>query len=127
MADQAHEKSEIPAESARELLTRERQRVESALADLGRQISSEIAEVDNEQSSDDDAETIVEEEVDGAVARSLRVELEAIERAEQRLEDGTYGVSIESGDPIPAKRLEHVPYAERTIGEQERRERTGGR
>lgn len=116
----------ISEQEARELLARDRERVETALAGLGRQRVSELAEIDTEISADDDAETIVEEEVDDALARSLRSELEAIERAEKRLEDGTYGVSVESGDPIPAQRLKTVPYAERTIEEQERYERTHG-
>jgi DnaK suppressor protein len=128
MANQNDKKSEIDADRARELLVRERERVEAALADLGRERVSQLAEIDNEQSSDDDAETIVEEEVDDAVARSLRQELEQIARAEQRLEDGSYGLSVDSGDPIPAGRLERVPYAERTIEEQQHHEkRNGGR
>jgi DnaK suppressor protein len=34
--------------------------------------------------------------------------------------DGTYGVSIESGQPIPDARLEAIPWAERTAEEQAR-------
>jgi DnaK suppressor protein len=55
----------------------------------------------------------------------LREELEAVERAEQRLQEGTYGLSIESGEPIPAARLEAIPWAERTAEEQDRYERGG--
>jgi DnaK suppressor protein len=44
----------------------------------------------------------------------------ALERAEARLEAGTYGLSIESGEPIPDGRLQAVPTAERTAQEQER-------
>lgn len=123
MADSKN-KASISEKEARELLARERERVETALAGLGRQRASELAEIDTEISADDDAETIVEEEVDDALARSLRSELEAIERAEERLVDGTYGLSVESAEPIPAERLQTVPYAERTIEEQERYERT---
>jgi DnaK suppressor protein len=122
----ADAKSEIEEQKARELLARERERVERSLADLGREIKSSQEEVDNETSAEDDSETIVDEEVDGAVARSLESELEAIARAEQRLEEGTYGLSVDSGDPIPVGRLERVPYAERTIEEQERYEKRGG-
>ena len=50
----------------------------------------------------------------------LRAELAAVERAEQRLADGKFGLSVESGEPIPDERLEAVPTAERTIAEQER-------
>jgi DnaK suppressor protein len=47
-------------------------------------------------------------------------ELAALERAEARLEAGTYGLSIESGKPIPDGRLEALPTAERTVEEEER-------
>ena len=39
------------------------------------------------------------------------------ERAEQRLDDGTYGRSIRSGDPIPDERLRADPAAELTVEE----------
>jgi DnaK suppressor protein len=111
---------------ARELLQRERDRIESALADTRRVRRSELEEIDTETEKGTDA-TFVDEEVDDALAEQLRVELEAVGRAEQRLADGTYGFSIESGEPIPAERLETVPWAERTAEEQERYERTHGR
>ena len=50
----------------------------------------------------------------------LERDLEAIARAEQRVEEGTYGLSIESGEPIPDGRLEAMPWAERTAEEQAR-------
>jgi DnaK suppressor protein len=112
---------------ARELLQRERQRVESSLADLERQRRSELDELDTATDLSDDAELIEEGEVDEALAVQLRGQLEGVERAEKRLEDGTYGFSVESGEPIPAERLEAIPWAERTYDEQERRERTQGR
>lgn len=115
----------IPADRARELLARERERIESALADLERVRQSSIEEVDTATAPEDDAEVLEEEQVDQAVETTLRRELEAVERAEQRVEDGTYGFSVESGEPIPAERLEAVPWAERTIAEQERYERGG--
>ena len=37
-----------------------------------------------------------------------------------RIADGTYGVSLESGQPIPAARLEAVPWAKYTVEEQEK-------
>jgi RNA polymerase-binding transcription factor len=53
----------------------------------------------------------------------MTAELAAVECAEQRLVDGTYGFSVESGDRIPDERLEAVPMAERTVVEQARLER----
>jgi DnaK suppressor protein len=46
-----------------------------------------------------------------------------VERAEQRLADGTFGRSVESGEPIADERLEAFPTAERTAAEQERVDR----
>jgi DnaK suppressor protein len=111
---------------ARELLRRERERIESALADTGRVRRSELDEIDTETEKGEDT-SFVDEEVDDALATQLRAELEAVERADQRLADGAYGFSVESGEPIPAERLETVPWAERTPQEQERYERTHGR
>ena len=112
---------------ARELLQRERERIESSLADLERLRRSELDEIDTATDTLDDGELIEEGEVDEALAVQLRAELEAVERAEKRLEDGTYGFSVDSGEPIPAERLEAIPWAERTTEEQERYERTHGR
>jgi DnaK suppressor protein len=122
----AKAKPEIDEKHAGELLRRERKRIESAMADIERVRASEIAEVDTATAPEDDAEVIEEETVDRALEDQLRRELEAIERAEQRLEDGTYGLSVESGEPIPAQRLETVPWAERTAEEQQRYERSPG-
>jgi DnaK suppressor protein len=117
----------IDQERARELLRRERERIESALADLERVIAGEVEDIDTETAPEDDGEVIEDAAVDSALAAQLRAELEAVERAEKRLEEGTYGVSVEGGDPIPAERLEAVPWAERTADEQARFERTHGR
>ena len=120
-------KPPIAESRARELLKRERERIESALADRGRVRRSEIEELDTETEWVADGELIEEEEVDDALIAQLRAELEAVERAEQRLKAGAYGLSVESGEPIPAERLETIPWAERTAEEQERYERTHGR
>ena len=106
---------------ARELLARERERIERSLADSERNRASELAGLD--QHPADDADHLQQDEVDEALDEQLREELEAVERAERRLEEGTYGLSIESGAPIPAGRLEAIPWAERTAEEQERYER----
>ena len=61
-----------------------------------------------------------EEQVDSALLEQLRNEMDAVERAEARLRDGSYGLSIVSGQQIPDARLEAIPWAERTAEEQER-------
>jgi len=59
-----------------------------------------------------------QDELDEGLADDLRRELSAVERAEKRLADGTYGLSVVSGKPIPDERLEAIPTAERTVEEE---------
>ncbi len=110
----------MKTERARELLSRERQRIEQALAKLGVQGGEELAGQDEMA---DAASRLYDDEFDEGQAEDLRAKLAAVERAEQRLADGAYGISVESGEPIPDERLEAVPTAERTAEEQARFER----
>ncbi|MGH3035814.1 MAG: TraR/DksA C4-type zinc finger protein [Gaiellaceae bacterium] len=108
---------------ARELLARERERVERALAGLRREDAGELADQDEPA---DQASDLYEDELDAGLTEQLRDTLAAVERAEARLAEGTYGLSVESGRPIPDERLEAVPTAERTADEQERYDRGAG-
>ena len=102
-------------ERARKLLTDERARIERALARRGHQDTGEPAdEVDPANL----ASELYQDELDEGLADDLRDELAAVERAEARLAAGTYGLSIESGKPIPDERLEALPTAERTADEE---------
>ena len=65
---------------------------------------------------------LFESERDEGLSEGLRDQLAAVERAEQRLQSGTFGISVESGEPIPDERLEAMPWAERTVAEQSRLE-----
>jgi DnaK suppressor protein len=114
----------MDAERARGLLAQHRERVQKLLADTAqREDDGELSHVD--QHPADDAQFLADEEVDEGLRERLRQELAAIERAERRLAEGSYGRSVESGEPIPAERLEAIPWAERTAEEQRRYERGG--
>ena len=115
-----HFSDQMELERARDLLRRERARIEQALARVSGPGREELAGQDEMA---DSASQLYEEEFDEGQADDLRAELAAIERAEARLLDGTYGRSIESGEEIPDERLEAVPTAERTAEEQARFER----
>lgn len=104
-------------ERARELLSRERSRIERSLAALEREGPLEASE--RVEPGDEDSEDLYQDEVDEGRRADLRSELAAVERAESRLNAGTYGLSIESGEPIPDARLEARPTAERTVAEEE--------
>lgn len=65
----------------------------------------------------DSAEPLTKEGADDSIKAELRERLAAIERAELRLEDGSYGFSVRSGERIPDDRLEVDPAAELTVEE----------
>ena len=106
---------------ASELLARERQRIERSLVDLDPAPDEELSHVD--QHLADAGSDLFETEREAGLATQLREELAAVERAEQRLPEGKFGLSVESGDPIPDDRLERMPWAERTVEEQARYDR----
>ena len=102
---------------ARELLAAERARIERALARLGHQDTAEPAD---DEDPGNLASELYQDELDEGRADDLREELAAVERAEERLAAGTYGLSVVSGTPIPDERLEAIPTAERTAEEEAR-------
>jgi DnaK suppressor protein len=108
----------VDADRAEELLRRERERIEKALAELAGQNNGELASQD--QHLADQGSELYNDEFEAGQRERLLNELAAVERAEARLAEGTYGLSVESGEPIPDERLEAVPTAERTAGEQAR-------
>jgi len=113
----------MDTERAHELLARERQRIERALGEVRELVSGrELAGED--QRSSDQASDLTELVYEEGLEDELKGELAALERAEARLAIGTYGRSIESGEPIPDERLEANPLAERTVEEKRRLERS---
>lgn len=105
----------MDTERARELLAAERQELERALDNRGREDDGENAGF---QEPANLAAELYLEELDEGLADDLRERLAAVERAEQRLAAGTYGLSIESGTPISDGRLKAFPTAERTVDEE---------
>jgi DnaK suppressor protein len=72
--------------------------------------------------SSDAAEALSDQNADDALTAGLRDRLAALDRAEARLEAGSFGRSIRSGLPIPDERLEADPAAELTVEEAEQSE-----
>jgi len=113
----------MDTQHARELLAQERARIEHA---LGEQTPHDGEGVTDPFEAADVAEDMFDQELAQGQADRLRDELDAIERAERRVADGSYGISVDSGEPIPDARLEAIPWAERTAEEQARYESSGG-
>jgi DnaK suppressor protein len=105
----------MDSDRAHQLLTAERERIEQEIAELGSEAAG-----DRDESEDRGSEDLYQQEFDAGRAADLQDQLAAVERAEARLADGKYGLSVESGEPIPDGRLEALPTAERTVAEEER-------
>ena len=105
----------MDSDRAHQLLAAERERIEHEIAELGPEAAD-----DRDEPGDRDSENLYQQEFDAGRAADLQNQLAAVERAEARLADGTYGLSVESGEPIPDQRLEALPTAERTVAEEER-------
>jgi DnaK suppressor protein len=109
----------VDPERAAELLRAERARIERAIV-------TREPQDDGEDSDDEDpgnlASNLWQAEFDEGLRGDLETQLAAVERAEERLAAGTYGLSVESGEPIPDERLEIFPTAELTVEEERARE-----
>ncbi|WP_207890382.1 TraR/DksA family transcriptional regulator [Rubrobacter taiwanensis] len=107
-----------------EFIVRQRKRLE--------QMREEILRMHTEQAQQEEWENLADRgdigqhlharQMEATVGRQLARRLENIERALQKIEEGTYGICDETGEPIPRGRLEAVPEAVYTIEAQRRRE-----
>jgi DnaK suppressor protein len=103
---------------ARERLTAERAEVAQLLRDaLSAGEQDRETEVDETGDYADSAQPLTAQGMDDAIAEGFRARIASIDRALKRLDEGTYGKSVLSGDPIPDERLEADPAAELTIAE----------
>jgi DnaK suppressor protein len=108
----------METEQARKLLAAERKRIERELAGVRHEDDGEPAD---EFDPANLASDLYQDEFNEGRADDLQEQLAALERAEARLAAGTYGLSVESGEPIPDERLEAVPTAELTADEERAR------
>jgi DnaK suppressor protein len=102
---------------ARELLASERLRTERLLADVTAEREADRTAANQEGEMFDSAEPLTEEGTDDSIVAELQSRLDAIDRAEKRIDAGTYGHSVRSGVAIPDDRLEADPAAELTVEE----------
>lgn len=77
---------------------------------------------DEAEEIEDEAQGMAQREVSRALRAANDRRIRDIERALQKIADGTYGLSDASGQPIPKARLEATPEAVLTVEEQRSRE-----
>jgi DnaK suppressor protein len=104
-------------DEARALLRDERARLEQLLQSALGSARDDRDAANDEGDLTDPATGLNNEQVDDAIAESLRERIAGIQRAEERLAAGTYGRSTRSGAPIPDERLRADPAAELTVEE----------
>ncbi len=103
-------------------------RLRASLIEAAQDAEAEEAGV-NEQSDsgpvefEDDAQRLDTLERDGTLIAREVDRLQRIDRALEKIKDGTYGLSDVSGEPIPRERLEAVPEALDTVDEEADREK----
>ena len=115
MEAQTHEGSsrstidEATRERLRLRLDEERVRLRESLRKLSR--PADLPERDDPGDDADLAERFGPPDVDNQLHAQYEQSLRAVEAALQRMEAGTYGISVKTGEAIPVERLEAVPWA----------------
>ena len=114
--------------AARERLEQEKERLRVLIANMAEDNneggepagSDELATVD-QHPADAGSETF-EREKDMAILNNLEEQISEIEKALERVEDGSYGTCEACGKPIGDERLEVVPTARYCVEDQGARE-----
>jgi RNA polymerase-binding transcription factor len=109
----------METERARALLEAEERRLRDQVGSLGVPDTSTGTGGENPGDSGDQGQDLTARGTDALVEEDLSERLRRVRRALQRLDEGTYGVSVLSGRAIPDERLEADPAAELTVDEAE--------
>jgi len=116
----------------KEFVEKQRQRLHELRAELSRMVEGleedqqdrAVSEGDmTENDSGDMSQSLFTREMDATVEQTMEKRLESVDRALQKIEEGTYGICDDTGEPIPRGRLEAMPEAIYTVEAQQRRER----
>jgi DnaK suppressor protein len=113
-----------------EFIAQQRQRLEALRQQLLSGAEDTLASVrsaqeqhgDEAEESEDAAQDMSRDEVNRARYDLNDRRIGNVERALQKITEGTYGFSDASGEPIPKARLEAAPEAILTVEEQQKRE-----
>jgi RNA polymerase-binding transcription factor DksA len=110
----------------KQALLDEKARVEADRADYVSEERSDSEEQESGELSDydpndpaDEASNLFDRERMMAASDNMSRILGKIERALQKIDEGTYGLSDIDGVPIPIERLEAIPYALTTVEQED--------
>jgi len=116
----------------KEFVEKQKQRLEELRAELVQMVEgleedqrfrAEEEEDFTEHDAGDRSQSLFTREMDATVEQTMQKRLQSVDRALQKIEEGTYGICDDTGEPIPRGRLEAMPEAIYTVEAQERRER----
>jgi DnaK suppressor protein len=116
----------------KEFVEKQRERLEELRAELTRMVEGleedqqDRAESEGdmtENDSGDMSQSLFTREMNATVEQTMEKRLESVDRALQKIDEGTYGICDDTGEPIPRGRLEAMPEAIYTVEAQQRRER----
>lgn len=106
-------------------LQKQRSRLEAKKAELERSIAglteahptpvSSTEANEGPRDHEDVATDFLETQTEQSILSNQQTLLTLVENALQRLGNGTYGLCLQCGKPIPPKRLEALPWAERDV------------
>ena len=113
-----------------EFIQHQRERLETLQSELQSsrefrqedELQMQAARLNQSHDSGGDAQKNTLQDNDRAVRAHSRMRLQTVRRALEKIEDGSYGRSDQSGDPIPRERLEALPASLFTVQEEEARE-----
>jgi len=100
-------------------LKADRDAIEARIAANRQGVKETVRDEDGVGDIEDEADLIYEREAEIDENDRDRAELARINRALERVKQGTYGLSEVSGKPIPIERLEALPYATTLVGERQ--------
>lgn len=114
------QRTDLDIDHFRALLIEERKRMQDELE----QVRNRSTDMDNalpeegeggDEDTADLASAMMDKEMDLSVEDELEDILNQVDRAFQKIEEGTYGICDVSGNPIPKSRLELIPFATLTV------------
>jgi DnaK suppressor protein len=117
----------VDTQEARQSLEQMLREIDSATATLeaeGAGDSSELSHID--QHPGDTASELTDADNQNALLENSAQQRAEVEAALARIEDGSYGVCVDCGQPIPDARLEVRPEAARCVEDQGKYEAATG-
>jgi RNA polymerase-binding transcription factor len=119
----------------KEFVDKQRERLEELRVELARIVEGleedqqDRAESEGDMTENDSGDmshSLFTRELDAGIEQTVERRLRNVERALQKIEEGTYGICDATGEPISKGRLEAVPEALYTLEAQQRQERPRG-